>query len=411
MNKKKIIDNFFNFLNGKVKYVILTKRSQIYSETNDIDIITESFVRFKDIVNLFLKKNNIFLVQEIHHKNYGKHLFFIALYKNKYISFNIDVYQTIAFNNKVFFSSSFLLKSKNKEKNFNFLNKNKISIYYLIKNLIKDNISSDNLDYIMNNLNQKTNYFKSFFPSTYNEIFKNFNEKNYKYFFNNRNKLLDELLNNCISFPYYYLYLLTYFFKRVLKPNGLIISFIGPDGSGKSSLIKKIRYSQLPFRNIHYYHFSPNIEFNPFDKSTFIMKRKENHNLILSYLKIFYIVLTFNIFYPLIFIKKIKSSLIVFDRYYYDLLADCNRLRIKENILIPFFVKFIPKPDLVFVLTAEPFLIHSRKPENSLTRTKMLLKKYQAILNNSNFIEICTNGNILKSHKLVLSKIYEKLIK
>jgi len=118
MNRKKIIDNFFSFLNGNVKYVILTKRSQIYSEKNDIDIITDSFVRFKEIVNLFLKKNNIYLVQEIHHKNYGKHLFFISFFKNSFISFNIDVYQTIAFKNKVFFGSSLLLKSKNKEKNF-----------------------------------------------------------------------------------------------------------------------------------------------------------------------------------------------------------------------------------------------------------------------------------------------------
>jgi len=49
------------------------------------------------------------------------------------------------------------------------------------------------------------------------------------------------------------------YIKRVINPTGIVISFLGPDGSGKSTIINALKKRELPFRRIDYFHLKPRL--------------------------------------------------------------------------------------------------------------------------------------------------------
>ena len=112
---------------------------------------------------------------------------------------------------------------------------------------------------------------------------------------------------------------------RKLKKN-IIITVMGVDGSGKSTLIKKIIKKQHnKFEVIKYLHLRPylflinkiNINKNPHTKTLL--------HPILSCLKIYIWLIMYKLFY---FFNSFKrSQLIIFDRYAHDLLIDRIRYR------------------------------------------------------------------------------------
>ena len=79
---------------------------------------------------------------------------------------------------------------------------------------------------------------------------------------------------------------------------------------------------------------------------------------------------------------KRKRHLIIFDRYYYDYFADT--IRYKYNLsqkLIRLFSRFIPKPDIVFILDADTEVIWNRKREVPMEEVERQRKAYVSILN------------------------------
>lgn len=411
MNREKIINLLFEHLNKNLDYAVLSKTEDIYSENHDIDLIVSSFKDFMNIIRPYLHKNNIKIVQLIKHNNFGHHIFFINISKGKIFSFNFDIYENILFKNKILFTSKFLLNSRIKNKKFFSLSNESQFIYYLVKILLKENFSNLNLNYLKEFLSKNNKNIASLFPNSSKLIYKSIINIDSNFFYRNKFILSKELKSNLPFFKKYYYYKIGIFFERIFNPNGLIIALIGPDGVGKSTLIKKFSEQNLPFRNFYYYHLSPRVNYNPFVLSSFRMIRKEPYNIFLSLLKLVYFVFEYFLHYPKILILKIKSSLIIFDRYYYDLLVDSSRLRIKQNIVINFLLKIIPKPDIVFTVLANPILINHRKNENSLSITKNLVDKYSKNSELFNFHIILNDKNIDLSIKDFNLVIYDKLIK
>ena len=76
-----------------------------------------------------------------------------------------------------------------------------------------------------------------------------------------------------------------------------------------------------------------------------------------------------------------KRSLVVFERYYYDLIVDPKRMRIDmpdgvAKALLP----WIPKPDVVLLLDAPPEMIHARKPELPPYEVARQIKAYRTLV-------------------------------
>jgi thymidylate kinase len=72
-----------------------------------------------------------------------------------------------------------------------------------------------------------------------------------------------------------------------------------------------------------------------------------------------------------------SSTLILFDRYYHDLLVDTRRYRYGAQLWPVRLVGwFIPRPHLVFLLDAPPTVLHERKQEVSFEEAARQREEY-----------------------------------
>ena len=68
--------------------------------------------------------------------------------------------------------------------------------------------------------------------------------------------------------------------------------------------------------------------------------------------------------------ELVSSTLVIFDRYYCDILIDPLRYRYGAPLWLARLVgEFIPKPDLVILLNAPPEILQERKKEVSFEET------------------------------------------
>jgi len=173
--------------------------------------------------------------------------------------------------------------------------------------------------------------------------------------------------------------------RRVLQPTGLVITVLGPDGSGKSAVGDRLVVDLAPaFRGLRRFHLRPSFlgkglsggngqpVVDPHGKSA--------RSVLLSVAKIFYFLADyFGGYWARIRPLKVRSHLVLFDRYYHDLLIDPRRYRYGGPMGLAHFVsRFIPQPDLFLVLDAPAEVIHSRKQEVPLEETRRQRDAYLA---------------------------------
>ena len=174
--------------------------------------------------------------------------------------------------------------------------------------------------------------------------------------------------------------------RRIVHPTGAIIAVLGPDGCGKSTLGTILQKELAPvFRGNMDFHLRPN--FFSFKKNDTHSPVNDPHgqnprSVIASALKLLYFLLDYVlgfifILYPL----KVRSHLILFDRYYHDLMIDPKRYRYSAPMWIALMIGYlIPKPDLFLILDAPARIIQSRKQEVSFSETDRQRNAY------SNFV-------------------------
>ena len=187
----------------------------------------------------------------------------------------------------------------------------------------------------------------------------------------------------------------------------ITLVFLGPDGAGKSTYIKKISQNLKKKKiNLVNYHLYPNffkkkkpvIVSNPHSK----MPRSE----FTSFLKLFYWLIKYHFF--LILIKNISKKIIIFDRHAYDILIDPVRYRFKLNKKITnSILKLFPKPDLWIIVTNHPSVIWKRKKE---VKYKVLVKQVRSYNKLSKKFKnsiVCRNFSDTKKILKYLIKNYE----
>ena len=211
--------------------------------------------------------------------------------------------------------------------------------------------------------------------------------------------------------------------KRLFNPPGYCIAFLGCDGAGKSSVINSINkpLSEAMHRKIYYNHMRPNLIPNIAQllgkkreaNSTDNPHGTESSGSAGSVLRFFYYVFDYIAGYWIkTYTNMMKSSCIyIFDRYYYDYIIDQKRSRIKlPIILIKIVGFFVPKPDLIFCLGAEPEKIQHRKPELSLPEiTRQVESLKELCLSKSNMVWVDTGISIEISSDYILTEITKKM--
>ena len=159
--------------------------------------------------------------------------------------------------------------------------------------------------------------------------------------------------------------------------DSIVISFMGVDGSGKSTLIKKTKKKLAKnFKKVKYLHLKP--YFILFDKSTV---NKNPHGLkqprsnLLSFIVMLIWLLQYKLFF--FFNRRKKNQLIIFDRYAHDLLID--KVRYRHNLSLSLTKKilnFFPEPHLWIILNVSSKIVEKRKKELSRNELKRQINEY-----------------------------------
>lgn len=196
--------------------------------------------------------------------------------------------------------------------------------------------------------------------------------------------------------------------KTSIQSQGITVAFLGPDGSGKSTIIDGLQKKNLPFDQSDYFHLKPVLK----DKnaSNIVVgdpHGKEAYGFFKSTIKLLVFIWQYNRGWQKNIRKlKSKSSLVIFDRYYDDLLVDHRRYRYGGSKTIAKFVRnFIPRPELYFILTADPDVIHSRKQEVSLQELTRQVTDYRKLGDGKRYFNIDVN----RSPNEIVSEIVEIL--
>lgn len=173
---------------------------------------------------------------------------------------------------------------------------------------------------------------------------------------------------------------------RLRRPTGLIIGFLGPDGSGKSTLIEHVSRELRPaFRRYQYFHLRP---------GAFFGKRQANPTAVrdphgqvprssaASVVKLLVLMADYVIGYGLkVWPLKVRSSLIVFDRYLQDMQADPRRYRWSgPDWLLRTAGRLAPSPDVWVVLDAPAEVLVARKGEVSVEAAQMQRLGYERLV-------------------------------
>lgn len=162
---------------------------------------------------------------------------------------------------------------------------------------------------------------------------------------------------------------------------GVMLALLGTDGSGKSSVIMQLIFPPLPgFQRTKYIHLRPRLGFKTTEKATPVTDphRKASRSSPTSIAKILYLLFDYGVGYVLKVLPLLmQSTLVVFDRYYHDILVDPKRYRYGGPMRLARWVgKMIPKPDLFILLDAPPEILQVRKQEVAFEETARQREAY-----------------------------------
>jgi thymidylate kinase len=170
--------------------------------------------------------------------------------------------------------------------------------------------------------------------------------------------------------------------ERTFRPTGMIICVLGPDGSGKSTVLEFVGGQLAPAFRGRTARF--HLRYSPANVSSgcpvIDPHAKAPYGLALSLVKLAYL---WGIYWTGFLVRglprKIRSTLILFDRYFDDMIMDPRRYRYGGPPgLARLVARLIPRPDLFLVLDAPAEVLQLRKREVPMEETERQRQAYLA---------------------------------
>ncbi len=184
---------------------------------------------------------------------------------------------------------------------------------------------------------------------------------------------------------------------QLIRPQGLSVVVLGPDGAGKTSITDAIGGPDLlPVfdRSVCWGFVPPVHRLIKNQGSTSQPHALPPRSLAGSLMKAGYW-LTFSfLLHPRTHLMKARGGLVLYDRHFVDILVDARRYRYRGPAWVLLAIwAIIPKPDLVVLLDAPAETIQKRKKELSVEETARQLRAYRKL------VEELPNGLIIDANK------------
>lgn len=178
--------------------------------------------------------------------------------------------------------------------------------------------------------------------------------------------------------------------RRFLRPTGLFVVLLGPDGCGKSTVSDGLRnHMARAFRGTWRFHWRPKLlpklgrssageQAGSVSQPPAPPTGKSKYRGLMSLVRFVYYWLDFVVGYWLVvYPRKARSTLIVGERYFPDVLVHPERYGFSvPRWLMRLAAMTVPSPDLLIFLTGDPQQIHDRKPELPVDMIDAQLRKY-----------------------------------
>jgi thymidylate kinase len=181
--------------------------------------------------------------------------------------------------------------------------------------------------------------------------------------------------------------------QRLRYPTGLLVAVLGPDGAGKTTLIEGLRRELSgTFRSVQTFRFRPDIFHRNLPGAEPHPHAKSLRSRSLSILKVVYWCGDYALGYLVkVRSKLIRSDLVIFDRYYDDILVDPIRYRYGgSRRLIKFVRHIVPRPDITLILDASEDQMLARKselPREELRRQRIAYRQLAAEARNTEMLD------------------------
>ena len=165
---------------------------------------------------------------------------------------------------------------------------------------------------------------------------------------------------------------------------GLCVGILGPDGSGKSSVIERYVPALAGcFSGVEHFHLRPHLLGGTAQARTTSTDPhgRPPRSVLVSTIKLMYLWADYVLGYyfrvrPLL----TRGRLVIFDRYYQDLLIDPRRFRYSGSMRFAgLLAHMTPLPDLILVLDAPAEVLQARKQEVPAFESARQVEAYRAI--------------------------------
>ena len=209
----------------------------------------------------------------------------------------------------------------------------------------------------------------------------------------------------------------------------LLISFSGVDGSGKSTQIENLRATiEASGLSSRLLAFWDNVVVGVKYREGFVHKVYKSERGIGApgkpvdrrdkNMRGWYLTLARHLLYLLDAInlcrvvareKKTGADVVILDRYIYDELSNLNLRNPLSRTFVRFVHAFVPKPNIAYLLDADPGTAHERKPEYPLEFTEECCRAYVELANLLGTLTIIPASSLPEAKAAVLQAAQARL--